>query len=187
MWQGAPTTAHAAMAQAAGTRVWGRGDDSTAIPARLPHNVRGHFTSGRAGGLTPTLSTVPSRAARASRSRRPRSLEDKRPSLRRDARLHRDLARHQTPPQRPEHAHGEGVQDMWGAKTRSGFGTRRSSALPRSIVARSAGDPWTARKRRFRTASRGSDTRRQRPRSNKGTPQAPTFELRADLSAGWCT
>jgi hypothetical protein len=100
MWQGAPTTAHAAMAQAAGTRVWGRGDDSTAIPARLPHNVRGHFTSGRAGGLTPTLSTVPSRAARASRSRRPRSLEDKRPSLRRDARLHRDLARHQTPPQR---------------------------------------------------------------------------------------
>jgi putative transposase len=60
---------------------------------------------------------------------------------------------------------------LWGAKTRSGFGTRRSSALPRSIVACSAGDPWTARKRRFRAASRGSDTCRQRPRSNKGTPQ----------------
>ena len=59
---------------------------------------------------------------------------------------------------------------LWGAKTRSGFGTRRSSALPRSIVGCSAGDPWTARKRRFRAASRGSDTRRQRPRSNNGTP-----------------
>ena len=64
------------------------------------------------------------------------------------------------------------VLRLWGAKTRSGFGTRRSSALPRSIVVCSAGDPWTARKRWFRAASRGSDTRRQRPRSNKGTPHA---------------
>src|ERR1035438_4573936 len=69
--------------------------------------------------------------------------------------------------------------DVWGAKTRSGFGTRRSSALQRSIVACSAGDPWTARKRRFRAASRGSDTRRQRPRSNKGTPQGYAGPYRA--------
>src|ERR1035438_9030946 len=55
------------------------------------------------------------------------------------------------------------LRGVWGAKTRSGFGTRRSSALPRSIVACSAGDPWTARKRRFRAAPRGSDTRRQPP------------------------
>jgi hypothetical protein len=68
------------------------------------------------------------------------------------------------------------VLRLWGAKTRSGFGTRRSSALPRSIVVCSAGDPWTARKRWFRAASRGSDTRRQRPRSNKGTPHP---EIRA--------
>jgi hypothetical protein len=79
---------------------------------------------------------------------------------------------------------GDEVRRVWGAKNRSGFGTRRSSALPRSIVACSTGDPWTARKRRFRAASRGSDTRRQRPRSNKGTPHAWQRVARTNLWPG---
>jgi hypothetical protein len=76
------------------------------------------------------------------------------------------------------------LRTLWGAKTRSGFGTRRSPALPQSIVACSAGDPWTARKRRFRAASRGANTRRQRPRSNKGTPQASRARWHRRYDAG---
>jgi hypothetical protein len=49
----------------------------------------------------------------------------------------------------------------------------RSSALPRSIVACSAGDPWTAHKRPFRAASRGSDTRRQRTRLKSDACKSP--------------
>jgi transposase InsO family protein len=48
----------------------------------------------------------------ASRATEPAEMEDPRTVRHRDPRLHRDLAQHQTPPQRPKHAHASRIREQ---------------------------------------------------------------------------